>query len=195
MGVMTHDDYHHSHLMLIPEGAAWPKEGGALYGLSQAITKAYERVSASADQLEEELLPETSLYLLEDYEKAFGLPECDQLLEGTIESRRQAVFAKDTHQGGLSPWALQALCGAYGIDVEITTAHRHHCLRSCMYPLYSYDSQFYIIATIKSSSVHFMTVLDNILTPLLQTDALAVSCLLEKYVIGGWEVIYVFEEE
>lgn len=195
MGVITHDDYHHSHLMLLPNGAAWSKESGALYDLSLALTKAYERVSSSADQLEDELLPETSFYLLAEYEEAFGLPECDQLFEGTIESRRQAVFAKDTHQGGLSPWALEKLCAGYGFDVTITPVRRHHCLRNCMHPLYSYDSQFDIVATVRSSAPIRMTVLDDCLTPLVRFNELAITCLLEKYVIGGWEVIYVFEEE
>ncbi|MGY3571976.1 putative phage tail protein [Vibrio paucivorans] len=192
---MTHDDYHRSYLMLLPEGAAWSKDSGALFDLSLALTKAYERVDASNGQLEQEIFPETCYALLPDYEHAFGLPECQDLQEQTFDRRRQAVYAKDTHQGGLSPWALEALCASYGFDVEILPVRRHHCLRPCTHPINPYDSQFDILARVKSSSAIPMTVLDDCTTPLLQFDELAVTCLLDKYIIGGWQVIYVFEEE
>lgn len=175
MGI-SHDDYHLSHLMLLPSGLAWSKDSGALKQLSEALTKAYGRVSEADDALEKEIFPETSSYLLEEYEEAFGLPECDSLGEQTIARRRQAVYAKDTLPGDLSAWGLEALCASYGFDVEISVAYRHHCLRDCMYPLYPYDNQFYLIAKIK-------------------TDDLTVTCLLDKHVIAGWEVIYKFEEE
>lgn len=192
---LTHDDYHHSHVMLLPTGLAWQKETGALTELSMAITKAYHRVSQSSDALEKEVFPETSTYLLDEYEDAFGLPECESLGAQTTEQRRRAIYAKDTQLGDLSIAGLEALCASYGFDVDISVAHRHHCLRSCMYPIYPYDSQYNLIATVKTSSVHRMTCLDNILTPLIQSDDLAVTCLLDKYVIAGWEVIYIFKEE
>ncbi|QLK44258.1 hypothetical protein DR996_02450 [Vibrio owensii] len=192
---VKHSDYHLSHLLLMPEGAAWVKESGYLSDLSLAITKAYARISASCDTLEHELFPETSFYLLEEYEQAFGLPECDDIKPQDIATRRNVLYNKDTRTGGLSPWALEELCASYGFDVEISTAHRHHCLRDCTYPIYPYDSQFDLIATVKSSPGKPMTVLDDCATRLLQFDELSVMCILNKYVIGGWEVVYMFEEE
>lgn len=192
---MTHEDYHRSHLLLQPQGAAWSKESGGLYSLSLALTKPFHRLDESGDALMGEFTPETSTQLLDEYEKAFGLPECSQLSEQTIQARRDALYAKDTHEGGLSAIALEELCAEYGFDVSITITHRHHCLRSCIYPIYPDERHFYITAHVKSTPVTRMSVLDNCLTPLVTIDELAVTCILDKYVLGGWEVIYIFAEE
>ncbi|WP_048797120.1 MULTISPECIES: YmfQ family protein [Serratia] len=167
-------------LQLLPSGLAWNKAPDSLLAsLCGALSQATARVSWDADQLLEERFPDRARWLLPDWERFLGLPDCDMTDAGTDE-RQTAAANKLRMKPSLNRAFYIALAAAYGFRIDIATAA---------------DSQWVSIVTVLDTiSYRNMTVLDNILTPLRVYDAGVLECILNRYKPAHQEFRYVYSE-
>lgn len=113
-------DYAAALQALLPVGAAWTFEKGALLTqLIDAIAVEFARVDARGADLREEADPRTALELLADWERVTGLPDPCAGQADTIAERRARVVRVLTARGGQSPAYFVALAAALGIEIEI----------------------------------------------------------------------------
>lgn len=100
---MTADQYREHNQALLPSGPAWTRAPDAvLTTLLDALAQEFARVDVRADELIAELDPRTTTELLEDWERAFGLPAPCMPASQTLADRRAALWAKMTAIGGQS---------------------------------------------------------------------------------------------
>lgn len=130
---------------LLPPGLAWPREADAtLTKLLRALAYEFCRVKDRGQDLLSEIDPRTTLELLEDWERVFGLPdECST--PTTIAGRRTALHGKMLGFGDPSEAYFVALALSLGYTITITTyTHEDHftCLSPCTDPLYGDDWMF-----------------------------------------------------
>lgn len=177
---------------LMPVGKAWSRDASSdLHRLVNTLAKRYQRAEVNAHKLRSEMRPETTVQMMDDWETYLGLPECSSS-NITFEARRAAVVEKHHRKGGLAAWQIQKLCEDLGFEVEVKEARPHHCLRSCMSPIY--PSRFRYLLLIKVSKIPNgrFTVTDNVLTRLMGDRAIAFECLLNSYCLAGtsYEIEY-----
>ncbi len=100
---VTTDDYLAQLKALLPEGPAWPKdEDTVLHDLLRGIAEEFARVHNRDLDLLQEVNPQTTLEMLEDWERICGLPgDCD-VLSDTIAERRANVVNQLRARGGQS---------------------------------------------------------------------------------------------
>jgi uncharacterized protein YmfQ (DUF2313 family) len=112
---VTADDYLQQEQALLPPGAVWPKNTDAgLTKLLLADADELVRIHNRVDQLQDEADPRTTVDLLADWEKDYGLPDQCMSLAATPEERRQRVFQKENWTGGISVPYFQDLLAALG---------------------------------------------------------------------------------
>ncbi|WP_447077664.1 YmfQ family protein [Shewanella algae] len=170
----------------MPRGILWPREVTLdLSKYAAGYAPRLERAEASADELLYEMRPETTTKLLDEWEEYLGLPECKSDLGNNIEYRRYAVVEKYHRKGGLQAWNVQKLATDLGFTVEVDEAFPHHCLRGCTYPLWGPQYRYIMRVTVYGIPGAYMTCLDDVLTPLLTSDAGVLECTLNRYKLAG----------
>lgn len=175
-----------SILAQMPRGIIWQRATSLdLYKYAQGYAPRLERAEASADNLLFEMRPESTLQLLADWEEYLGLPECVAEPVTNLEYRRYAVVEKYHRKGGLQAWNIQKLATDLGFTVEVDETFPHHCMRSCTYPLWEQKYRYILRVTVYGIPGAYMTCLDDILTPLLTSDARVLECTLQRYKVGG----------
>ncbi|MDA0148864.1 YmfQ family protein [Vibrio sp. LaRot3] len=171
--------------LLMPQGLAWPKGNDAeLTKLLRALAKALADTDSQCDAIEIEMTPSQANILLPEYEAYLGLPECEGQL-GDIQSRRHAVETKDKMQGGLATWQIEQLAATLGYKVKVEHILPHHCLRACTHPIWVDSWRHKLKVTVFDMPNVHMTCLDNVMTPLINSDARVLECTLNKYKMGG----------
>ena len=117
---------------LLPIGRAWnAEEGTVTHGIIRAIGQELSRVHQRAAELIEETDPATTLELLEEYERVWGLPEpCVGAVSG-IEARRSAVQEKIRRTGGQSKAYIITVAAAagYAITIDELPGNQSHTFR------------------------------------------------------------------
>ena len=147
---------------VMPRGKAWSRdEDGDLNLFLRALARRLSQTEFDAENLLPEMRPETTFMLLEEWEEYLELPECGQL-SGTVEDRRRAVVEKYHRKGGLSPWQIEAVAAALGFTIRVTVLLPHHCMRSCMYPLYPARYRWTLQIDVIGISGGRFTCIDNI---------------------------------
>lgn len=175
-----------SLLAQMPRGVLWQRATSLdLYKYAQGYAPRLERAEASADNLLFEMRPESTLQLLPEWEEYLGLPECVAAPVTNLEYRRYAVVEKYHRKGGLQAWNIQKLATDLGFTVEVDETFPHHCMRSCTYPLWEQKYRYILRVTVYGIPGAYMTCLDDILTPLLTSDARVLECTLQRYKVGG----------
>lgn len=102
---MSSDSYRKQLQGLLPRGLAWPRDMMAgLTSILQAIADELARVDRRGDDLMREANPRTTVEMLPDWERAFGLPDpCITTSdEMTQAERRNILMARITGIGGQS---------------------------------------------------------------------------------------------
>lgn len=106
---------------LLPRGRAWPREDGStLMRLVQAQADELARVDGRASDLFEEIDPQTTLELLDDWERVAGLPDSCIAAPDSIAERRAAVQSRITAVGGQTRDYFIALAASLGFAVTIS---------------------------------------------------------------------------
>jgi uncharacterized protein YmfQ (DUF2313 family) len=118
----TGDDYADAMMKLLPQGQAWPRQEGtalskAVSGLAQ-IWGLVEQAAAKLLRVESD--PRTTLDLLPDWERAFGLPDPCVAEPLTIGDRRVALLQRMTMDGAQSREFFIDLAAAIGYTITIS---------------------------------------------------------------------------
>jgi uncharacterized protein YmfQ (DUF2313 family) len=116
------DDYAAALAALLPTGAAWPRDSdGDLMGFVAGLAGIWggEIAGRADDLLVRETDPRSTLEMLTDWERAFGLPDPCVAEPLTIGDRQKALVAKMTTQGGQSRAYFIALAASIGYAITI----------------------------------------------------------------------------
>ena len=192
---MSHSvaDWTNAIMLQMPRGDIWSRDQtGPLYKYAAGYASRLQRVEQSADQLLDEMRPETTQQLLPEWEAYLGLPECS-LTGQTVDTRRNAVVEKYHRKGGLQSWAIEELAALLGFTIEVQEIFPHHCLRGCTYPLYEAKYRHVMRVIVKGIPNAYATCLDDCLTPLTSQSATALICSLEKIKMAGKYYEYIYE--
>ncbi|MBO2698102.1 YmfQ family protein [Shewanella algae] len=180
------EQWTNSIMAQMPRGILWPREVKLdLNKYAAGYAPRLEGAELSADELLNEMRPETTTKLLDEWEEYLGLPECKTDLGNNIEYRRYAVVEKYHRKGGLQAWNVQRLATDLGFTVEVDETFPHHCLRSCTYPLWRPQYRYIMRVTVSGIPDAYMTCLDDVLTPLLTEEAGVLECTLNRYKLAG----------
>jgi len=118
---MTSIDYRDQLLSLLPRGRAWTRSlFSMMAALMHAIGDEFSRVEQRADDLQEESDPRTTVEMIDDWERALGLPDaCSNTIAPTLEERRAAVVGKYLGVGGHNIPYLISVASRMGFEVSI----------------------------------------------------------------------------
>ena len=113
-------DYTEMQQALLPQGRAWSRDpSSALTALLAARSIGLAAVDASCDTLLAEADPRTTLQMLPDWERNFGLPDPAIGSPPTVAARQQALVAKMSFQGAKSRAWFIALAASLGFEATI----------------------------------------------------------------------------
>jgi uncharacterized protein YmfQ (DUF2313 family) len=137
------DDYVDVLVQLLPKGAPWEnwREDETLLGLLRGLSHEAARVELRVWNLLEESDPRTTLELLPDWERVYGLPEPCGVPPSTIDGRRRALHAKMAAkpQGNI-PFFLQLAANLGYPDAEIRSFHDPFtCESDCIDSLFGWE--------------------------------------------------------
>ncbi|MBW6402091.1 DUF2313 domain-containing protein, partial [Roseomonas sp. HJA6] len=114
----------------LPTGWAWPHDRQSVGAkLLNAHATELGTIEASMQALLEEADPRTADAMLDDWERAFGLPDECASMDQLVASRRAALLARIVERRSPTPANLIALAASYGVDAAITE-HRPHVTES-----------------------------------------------------------------
>lgn len=115
------NEYTQQLIKLSPTGKAWPTESDSVWAtLLNAIAQEFARVDARANELLNEIYPDTTTELLPDWERVAGLPDPCSGLGASVAIRRRDLLAKITARGGQSPQYFIDLAASLGYTITIT---------------------------------------------------------------------------
>lgn len=124
-------DYVTQLFLLQPPGAALPKEEDSDWGrLLQGIALEYDRIEGRSADLVRESDPRAASELLEDWERAYGLPDPCIPAGATLQERRAALVARLTDVGRQDLAYYYDLAARLGYDVDIEEFHPFLCCES-----------------------------------------------------------------
>lgn len=114
-------DYASAFRSLLPTGPAWEEEhenlAATVEGLSSVFADPFD--IATAAFLDQESDPRFTRQLLEDWERAFGLPDDCISVPQTIEDRINALLVRMTLKGGQSIPFFISVAKIIGYDISI----------------------------------------------------------------------------
>lgn len=192
---MTHTkaDWTNAIMLQMPRGDIWPREQSSfLYKYVAGYAERLQRAERSANQLLLEMRPNSTTWLLDEWETYLGLPECT-LAEQKFDARRKAVIEKNSRKGGLQTWAIEELAATLGYTIEVNEIFPHHCLRDCMYPLHPARYRHVLQIIVKGIDNSNATCLDDCMTTLISQSAALLDCTLQKFKLGGKYYEYIYE--
>lgn len=118
---MTGAQYAQELRALLPPGKALDDRGdGVLTQLLDGLAVELARVDASASNLIDESIPNTTLQLLPDWERVCDLPDDCTPAGQSITARRQAVVARFLGNGTPSIPYLEEIAAQLGYTVTVT---------------------------------------------------------------------------
>ncbi len=115
------DEYGDQFAALFPSGPAWPRDEGSLF---QKIIRSLSMIwgdvdSRAGDLLERESDPRTTVELLDDWERAFGLPDPCLSEALTVADRQVALVNRMTIEGAQSRSFFIGLAERIGYQISI----------------------------------------------------------------------------
>jgi uncharacterized protein YmfQ (DUF2313 family) len=116
-------DYRDAYLELLPQGQAWPKHamGSVLWQTCDGLNNYWGWVDGrAADLLEIESDPRSTVELLPDWERNWGLPDPCYTAPQTIAARQQALVARMTLLGSQSRQFYIDFAKQLGYDITIS---------------------------------------------------------------------------
>jgi uncharacterized protein YmfQ (DUF2313 family) len=119
---MTRGQYVELLKNLLPRGLAWPRDTAAYFhkifdAVAEEMVRFDERVSVD---LVNEADPNTTLELLEDWERVTGIPDdCQGSVSETVALRRADILRKLTARGGQARQFFIALAATFGYTITI----------------------------------------------------------------------------
>lgn len=126
--ILTQDDHAQTLANYLPSGRAFGAKNVAssvtralLLGLSGELV----RSDALIAEFRDEILPDTTTLLIEEWESAVGIPDDCFSVASTIEARRLNVVAKLASLGAQTAADFVAILALYGIVGEVIAGSVH----------------------------------------------------------------------
>lgn len=118
--MITKEQYAQAFKQLMPLGMLFDlEESSNFYKLIIAICANYELFDEYCDNFINEIYPNTTLELLPEWEREYGLPDSCSIPDSTIEQRRKLLLAKYNALGGQTPAYYIALAAYLGYAITI----------------------------------------------------------------------------
>ena len=190
---------------LLPPGAAWPRdEDAVLTRTLAAFADEFARVDARALALLEEADPLSALELLEDWERAVGLPDDCAPGGGAIRERQLAIARKLASLGGQSRATFVDLAALLGLEVEIDEFAPFAAGRPAGTPVYNLAWRFaFAVRTLPPSLSSLATsvfTVENFAAgrsqagdPLRAFGSADLECLINRAKPAHTEALFVYE--
>src|SRR6516164_65838 len=124
------DDYRDAFLELLPQGQAWPKHtiDSVLWKACDGLNNYWGYVDGrAADLLEIESDPRSTVELLPDWERNWGLPDPCYTAPQTIDERQKALVARMTLYGSNSRQFYIDFAKFLGYDITISEYRTFVC--------------------------------------------------------------------
>ena len=112
----------------LPDGKAWNAkwiEGSNLRRLLKGLGKEFSNIEEQNEWLRRELDPRTTLDLLPEWEKQYGIPDDDGvfIVEGkTVAERRLNLFIKEIMDGADKPEDWERIASLFGFKCKVYPA-------------------------------------------------------------------------
>ncbi|MDO8706437.1 MAG: DUF2313 domain-containing protein [Sulfuricaulis sp.] len=185
---MTADRYREHLQALLPSGAAWPRDTGAvLTATLDALAQELGRVDTRFADLLNEADPRSAYELLADWERSRGLPDPCVTESLTIDQRRTALVGKVTGLGGQSPAYFLSVLEQLGYVSNKWTRLAWHFIASVQ----SWTAAAATLTTGTTSVTLAATAADPILRRTIKACAGAkyryVVARFRRLVAGAWE--------
>ncbi len=140
---MTAADYLQQIRALTRRGRLWlMPPGSVMEQFHTAFAQEIVRVDQRVLDLEDEADPRTTVELLPDYERVFGLPDPDAPAPVGLEARQQALTAKWASKGGQSRQFFIDLAARLGYAITIMEYRPFTCESTCITPVYEDDARY-----------------------------------------------------
>lgn len=193
---MNADHYLKQAQALLPRGLAWTRAIGTnLTSLLQAWSDEFARVDATFDTLTDEADPRTTLQLLSDYERVFGLPDPCVTAPQTVDQRRGALVSKMTYSGGQSRAYFIGIANAMGYPAaSIDEFSMSTCDSSCDLTLTSLADVFTWRLNLPGSTagVFYMTCDADCNDAIQSWGDQAIQCRISNYKPAHTNVIFAY---
>lgn len=188
---------HAELLKLLLPPVAYERNGSALSILFAAEASVLDLFEDDLVALIREIDPRTASYLLQDWERIYGLPdECQQAAD-TIVDRRLRLGAKVAETGGISRDYFLALAKALGYqDVSITSFKPMTCEDSCEGQLLSEMDRFAWRVNMSSQQKVYrqITAESSCEDPIDAYKQGPLECLLTKLQPADGDLLFNYEE-
>lgn len=196
---MNRDAYVQQLTSLLPTGQAWNTEPGSnLMAMLRVFAAELAQLHGRADRIMIEALPSSTFDLLEDWEKAAGLPDSCSPLADTRPERIDALVSKIKRLGGQSPQFFIDLAESLGYEIEITEFRPFLCgINHCGtdHLTEGHDIRFIWYVTVLNAKLLYLRcgegTIDQRLLDFRQADDLA--CVLMKLKPAHTELIIGYE--
>lgn len=188
------DRYRDLLIRLFPKGKLWQfNEGTENYKLLDAFGMELSRVDDRAEKLLKEQDPRTTIELLPEWEKEFGLPDECSVIGQDIAERRTNLVSKVLAQGGQSEAYFIDLFANQGIT--ITISYREPSYVPMSIPGYVTGNAYKYIwyVTIPDFQVDWFEAgdsADDYVGEYLSSSN--VACLIEKYKPAHTKAVYIY---
>ncbi len=178
---MTAEQYREQLLAASPRGDAWPRDPDSVFAETlHGLAIELARIDARGDDLIEEADPRTTLELLTDWERAFGLPEKCLALPDTLEERRLVLHEKVTRIGGQSPGYYIAVAARLGFVITITEFRPYTVADTVDTPIYGIDWIFAWRVNAPAETVRYFTVPSGVNEPLADWGNEILECVISR---------------
>lgn len=115
------EDYQKALTNALPQGAAFPREDTPNRdGLFASIADELVIEDSLVDKLLTEADPRTTNSLLLEWERDYGLPDCEHNNDLTLQERKTILNEKINRIGSLNVNAIKSLSSLLGYDVVVT---------------------------------------------------------------------------
>lgn len=115
------NEYTKVFLDLLPPGDFFETDPeAAFYKLAEAISQTFVEIDQSIDDLVSESYPDTTVDLLPEWEKNYGLPDACTNYNESIQERQKDLVAKYAAKGGQSVAYFIMLAEFLGYTITIT---------------------------------------------------------------------------
>ena len=191
--MLTADDFYNQLTKLLPPGPAWDMEQSVVASqMLAAWADEFSRVYNRAEALIQEADPRTTLELLLDYERVFGLPtDCMAGTDQTLQQRRSALVSQMVSVGGQSKEYLIGLAAAVGYTVTITEFRPNTVLSGVDEPIYGMDFAFiWQVNGANTPAPQFATVMSGVNEPLAVWGGNLLTCLFNRFKPAHTQIIF-----
>lgn len=183
-------------LRLLPRGFAWRREAEKnTYKLVAALAEELFRVDGRGMNMLDERDPRTTLELITDWERFFGLPGSCGELSPTLEGRRGDVLARLNSLGGQSKAYFRQVAANAGYEITIEEFAPFYAGDLAGQPVYGYEwAHVWLVRASGVEIVPFQVGIHGVGDPLREFSLDSLECLINELKPAHTRVVFAFED-